>query len=358
MPTIVKTESGNWKAVIRKTGFPTATKTFRLKRDAEDWARRAEDEMVRGLYVKRAPAERMLFDDAVDRYLQEVTPTKRPFTQQSEKHRAATLKRHFGKYSLAGITAELVAKFRDERLAGLDRLDAKGKPRPRAANTVRLELALIGHLFTVAIKEWGVGLIYNPVLNIRRPSPGAGRNRRISAAEEAALLARVDQHSNPMLRWIVRIAIETGMRSSEINTLQMGQVDLERRIVLLTYTKNTTQRTVPLTREATALFKEALANPVRPKKETDLVFFGEPGKDKIRRPYNFNKAWREIKTAAGLPELHFHDLRHEAVSRFVEAGLSDQEVSAISGHKSMQMLTRYTHLRAEDLVSKLDKLAG
>ena len=88
MPTIVKTESGNWKAVIRKTGFPTATKTFRLKRDAEDWARRAEDEMVRGLYVRRAPAERMLFDDAMDRYLQEVTPTKRPLTQQSEKHRA------------------------------------------------------------------------------------------------------------------------------------------------------------------------------------------------------------------------------------------------------------------------------
>ena len=358
MPTIVKTESGNWKAVIRKTGFPTATKTFRLKRDAEDWARRAEDEMVRGLYVKRAPAERMLFDDAMDRYLQEVTPAKQPFTQQSEKHRAATLKRHFGKYSLAGITAELVAKFRDERLAGLDRLDAKGKPRPRAANTVRLELAMIGHLFTVAIKEWGVGLVYNPVLNIRRPSPGVGRNRRISAAEEKALLARVDQHSNPMLRWIVRIAIETGMRSSEINTLRMGQVDLEKRIVLLTHTKNTTQRTVPLTRKATALFKEALANPVRPKKETDLVFFGEPGKDKIRRPYNFNKAWREIKSAVGMPELHFHDLRHEAVSRFVEAGLSDQEVSAISGHKSMQMLKRYTHLRAEDLVSKLDKLAG
>jgi len=357
MPTIVKTPSGTWKAVIRKTGFPTTVKTFRLKRDAEDWARTAEDEMVRGMFVKRSPSERLLFADAIDRYLREVTPTKRPFTQQSEKHRAATLKRYFGKYSLAGITAELVAKFRDERLAGLDRLDDKGQPRPRAANTVRLELAMIGHLFTVAIKEWGVGLAYNPVLNIRRPSPGAGRNRRISAKEEAGLFKLVDKYSNPMLAWIVRIAIETGMRSSEINTLRLGQVDLAKRIVLLTHTKNTTQRTVPLTLKATALFKQALANPARPKKETDLVFFGEPGKDKIRRPYNFNKAWRDVKTAAGMPELHFHDLRHEAVSRFVEAGLSDQEVSAISGHKSMQMLKRYTHLRAEDLVSKLDKLA-
>ncbi|MNR45546.1 Tyrosine recombinase XerC [compost metagenome] len=63
-----------------------------------------------------------------------------------------------------------------------------------------------------------------------------------------------------------------------------------------------------------------------------------------------------LKTKLGMPDLRFHDLRHEAVSRLVEGGLSDQEVSAISGHKSMQMLKRYTHLRAEDLVSKLDRL--
>lgn len=56
MPTIVKTPSGTWKALVRKQGFPQVIKTFRLKRDAEDWARRAEDEMVRGAFVNRAPA--------------------------------------------------------------------------------------------------------------------------------------------------------------------------------------------------------------------------------------------------------------------------------------------------------------
>jgi integrase len=132
-----------------------------------------------------------------------------------------------------------------------------------------------------------------------------------------------------MLRWIVRIAIETGMRSSEIATLQRSQVDVKRRVVRLIETKNTLPRTVPLTLEATKLFKEALANPLRPE-ETD-------------------KAWLDIKARMGMKDLKFHDLRHEAVSRFVEAGLSDQEVSAISGHKSMQTLKRYTHLRAEDL---------
>ena len=90
--------------------------------------------------------------------------------------------------------------------------------------------------------------------------------------------------------------------------------------------------------------------------DTDLIFFGEPGRDNKRRAYQFNPIWTRIKKDAGAPDFRFHDLRHEAVSRFVEAGLSDQEVAAISGHKSMQMLKRYTHLRAEDLVGKLDQV--
>lgn len=355
MPTLVKTPSGTWKAVIRKTGFPSAIKTFRLKKDAEDWARRTEDEMVRGLYVQRAPSERMTFEGAMRRYLIEVTPTKRPSTQEAEKRRAEPLIAFFGKYSLAAVTSELVAQYRDKRLAGEDRVDARGKPIPRSQNTVRLEMALLGHLFTVAVKEWGLGLTYNPVLNVRRPSPGPGRNRRLSSKEEKELFAAIEKHSNPMLGWIVHIAIETGMRSSEIATLRRGQVDVARRVVRLYETKNGETRTVPLTAAATKIFRQVLENPIRAI-DTDLIFFGEPGKDKTRRPYNFNKAWLAIKRSAGCADFRFHDLRHEAVSRFVEAGLSDQEVSAISGHKSMQMLKRYTHLRAEDLVAKLDRL--
>jgi integrase len=354
MATIVKTPSGTWKAVIRKAGWPTTIKTFRLKRDADDWSRRTEDEMVRGLFIQRSPSERMTFEKAMVRYLSEVTPTKRPLTQAAEKNRARSLVEFFGKYSLAAITTELIAQYRDARLSGEDRLK-DGKAQPRAANTVRLDLALLGHLFTVALKEWGLGLPHNPVMNLRRPSPGPGRNRRLSPEEELRLLGAVDNHSNPMLSWIVRIAIETGMRSSEIATLRVSQVEHERRIVRLTETKNTLPRTVPLSLAATETFRLALNNPGRPK-ETELIFYGEPGRDGRRRPYNFNKVWGDIKKAVGVGDFKFHDLRHEAVSRFVEAGLSDQEVASISGHKSMQMLRRYTHLRAEDLVARLDSL--
>jgi integrase len=160
-----------------------------------------------------------------------------------------------------------------------------------------------------------------------------------------------------MLGWLVRVASHTGMRLGEIVSLRVDQIDLDRRVLRLTQTKNGASRTVPLTRAAAEVLTAALANPLRPK-ETDLVFFGEPGRTGKRSPYRFEKVWNRLKKRIKLADLHFHDLRHEAVSRFVEMGLSDQEVSAISGHKSMQMLKRYTHLRAEDLVERLDRSLG
>ncbi len=344
MATIVKTPSGTWKALIRKQGWPTKAKTFRTRRDADDWARRTEDSMVRGVYIERGPSERMLVSAAIARYLSEVTPLKKDGTQRAERFRAATIVENLGKYSLAALDAQLVASYRDKRLG-------QGK----SPSTVRLELAMLGHLFTIAIKEWGLGLARNPVSSIRKPSPAKGRDRRLSAAEEHQLREAVHAHSNPMLGWIFEIALQTGMRAGEIVGLRRNQVDLSRRVVRLSDSKNDEARTVPMTKLAQATFAKALANPVRPM-DCDLVFFGEPGRDEVRRPYNFNKVWSDIKRGLGMPDLRFHDLRHEAVSRLVEAGLSDQEVSAISGHKSMQMLKRYTHLRAEDLVSKLDEV--
>ena len=345
MATIVKTPSGTWKAVIRRSGWPTTAKTFRTKRDAEDWARRTEDEMVRGMFLSRAPSERLTIASALRRYLEEVSVTKKATTQRSERFTAKHLDEYFGKYSMAAVSAELVAKYRDQRLAA-------GK----SNNTVRIELAMLGHLFRTAIQEWGIGLTFNPVSNIRKPSPGAGRNRRLDHEEQGRLFAAADAHSNPMLGWIVRFAVETGMRSSEIVGMRRGNIDLQRRVVTLYDTKNGAPRLVPLSRTATDILTMAIENPMRPH-DTDLVFFGEPGRDGQRKPYVFQKLWARITNDMGLEDLHFHDLRHEAVSRLVEAGLSDQEVAAISGHKSMQMLKRYTHLRAEDLVGKLDRIA-
>jgi len=298
--------------------------------------------MVRGVYIQRGPSERLILNDALDRYLREVTPTKKAFTQRGEISKAKQLKAELGKYSLAAITPDLVAEYRDKRLE-------EGKKN----NTVRLELALLGHLFTVAIQEWRIGLVYNPVASIRKPSPGKGRDRRLSAEEETKLMDAVNKYSNPMLGWIVRAALATGMRSTEVVTLRRSQVDLQDGVIRLTETKNGSSRTVPLSPEAMKVFAEALENPVRPI-DCELLFFGEPGRDKkTRSPYAFNKIFGKIKSDLGFADLHFHDLRHENISRLVKAGFSVPKIASISGHKSAQMIMHYDHQRAADLVDDL-----
>ena len=345
LATIIKTKTGAWKAIIRQHGQPLKTKTCQLKRDAEDWARDAESDIQKGIYNPGARILRkLLMSEALDRYESNVSPTKRASTQDRESVRFRHLHKYFGQYALTAITPEIVARYRDARLT-------QGK----SANTVRLELALLGHLYTTAIREWGMSFMRNPVTLIKKPSPGHGRTRRLSADEEVRLLTACHAHSNPMLTWIVEVALYTGMRQGEILGLHTEQVDIERRIIGLTHTKNGTERTVPLSVRATTVLATALANPARPR-DTNLVFFGDPGHDGVRRPYVTGKVWQTILTRAGIIDLHFHDLRHEAASRLVEMGLSDLEVAAITGHKSMQMLKRYTHLRAEDLVGKLDRV--
>ena len=282
----------------------------------------------------------MTLSTALDRYTKEVTPTKKADTQRREIGRAKLLKKHLGQYSLAALNSDIISNFRDDRLA-----DKKSN------NTVRLDLALLSHLYTIAIQEWGIGLAGNPVLNVRKPSPGPGRNRRLNGDEEERLLNACAAHSNPYLAWIVKLALYTAMRKSEITSLTLEQVNLDKRTVFLPDTKNNSVRTVPLTDKAYKTIKEALAHPIRPT-DTNLIFPGEPGKEGIRKPYVINRIWEQAKDNAEIHGFRFHDLRHEATSRFVEAGLSDQEVASITGHKSMQMLKRYTHLRTEDLVNK------
>lgn len=286
----------------------------------------------------------MSIADALLKYLKEVTPTKKQSTQSGDRDRAKQLSSSLGRYSLATLHAEIIAKYRDGRLnAG------------KSNNTVRLDLALLSNLYTVAIKEWGLGLTINPVRNVRKPSAGKGRNRRLEGDEEDRLLKACDEHSNPFLGWIVRIALYTAMRKGEIVSLTTNQINIDKRTVLLKDTKNNEVRTVPLTDKAISTLKEALKFPIRPI-DTKLLFYGEPGKDGERKPYIISKVWSSSLKRADIEDLRFHDLRHEATSRFVEAGLSDQEVASITGHKSMQMLRRYTHLRSEELVDKIKSI--
>lgn len=147
------------------------------------------------------------------------------------------------------------------------------------------------------------------------------------------------------MKALLIVAIETGMRRGEILGLRWSDISHNRRVITLTMTKNGSGREVPLSPRAFDVLAEW-------KTQADVdqqrVFPMAPG--------SLEQAWYRLLLRADVGGLRFHDLRHEAVSRLFERGLNVIEVSSISGHKELRMLRRYTHLSADDLVSRLGKV--
>ena len=202
-------------------------------------------------------------------------------------------------------------------------------------NTVRLDLALISHLVTTARGRWGMESLRNPVLRGHRPKIPAGRTRRLEKGEEARLLGV----ASPAFAAVLRFALATAMRRSEIAGLRWEQVNLKRRSAHLPVTKNGEPRTVPLSQAAVAILKDL-------PRRIDGSVFGV-------KESTISWTWREVARKAGITGLTFHDLRHEAISRLFEnTDLDAMEIARISGHRTLSMLSRYTHLRAHHLAER------
>jgi integrase len=328
MATISR-RGGTWQAKVRRKGYPTQSATFQTKAAAERWARDIESKVDRGtLSPVESDARRITLREAIERYEVEVTATKRGANR--ERARLARWKAHeLADRVLASIRPHDMAQARNAMAA-----------RGLGPNSIRLELAPLSHLFTVARKEWGLEGLPNPVREITKPSTvGTERDRRLQGDEEARILAA----AAGLVWWLrpaIILAIETAMRRGELAALRWEWIDLKRGILRLPLTKNGDARTVPLSAVAIETL-EAL-----PRNLNGRVLGTNP--DEISHQFAAARA------AAGIADLVFHDLRHEATSRLFERGdLNVVEVAAITGHKTLQMLKRYSHPRAEDLARKL-----
>ncbi len=337
--------SGNWRAIITKKGFDRQTKTFDTKAEAEAWARALEAEMDRGVFVSRKEAESTTLAEALDRYKREVADGKKGHYQESR--RIEFLKaRSLAKRFLASIHGKDIAKYRNERSKTVT--DA----------TIRRELTVLSHLFEIARKEWGMESLLNPVKAIRLPSArGEVRERRLSLKEEATILAGCKEYGGD-IHDVVVLAIETAMRRGELIGMTWDQVNLNKRTVTLQETKNGEKRVVPLSTTAVQILKEM------PRRiDGKVLGFKDPHSITtaflrvLKRARSIYKSECEEKgtkpTHGFLVDLTFHDLRHEATSRLFEKGFNPMEVATITGHKTLQMLKRYTHLRAEDLAERM-----
>lgn len=226
MPTISKRGAHQFQVKVRKKGYPTQTKTFESRSAAEMWARAIESEMDVGRFIGagRRESESTSLGEALARYANEVTPTKR------------------------GAQVELcrIAAFRDRRLR-----------EGYAPSTVQKDLILIQHLFKIAQREWGMEALRNPLESVRKPTADNARTRVFLPEEEARLLetltpqvrTKTGKYSggtgNAWIQYLVRLAIETAMRRGELLELSWEHIDLEHAIAHLPITKNGTARTAP-----------------------------------------------------------------------------------------------------------------
>lgn len=316
--------------MVRRKGVPPRAKSFDRRSDAERWARELESEADRSGWISDTRlAERTTLGELLTRYRDEVTPSKRGALVEAARLNAI-IRRPIAHRTIAKLTSSDVASYRDERLKDV------------APATVIRELNTIAHALEVASREWGFTLPRNPARLVRRPVAPRGRQRRLLPDEEQRLLAASDRGRNTIMRPLIIVAVETAMRRGELLALRWADVDLDAGVARLHLTKNGDARDVPLSKRA----RETLAALRATNASCDDRVF-PIGPDGVRL------AFERIRKRAGLHDLHFHDLRHEAVSRLFEKGLNVVEVSAISGHKELRMLQRYTHLRAAELVARL-----
>jgi integrase len=320
MATITKTKNNFWCCQVRRKGHKSISRTFNTRSEAERWALTIESGMGVGTYVDNRETLTTTLHECLERYAREIMPLKKGAAREAYRVKMWQAD-PLGAKAIGAIKQTDLAKWRDHKLAaGL------------SGTSVKLDLSLLSHVFTIAIKEWGFPLT-NPVAMIRKPKSGMARDRRLEAAEEEHLL----KACTPELKaWII-IAMETAMRRGEIWRLQRSWI--KGRVAFLPDTKNGAPRAVPLSTRALA----AIASlPLR----IDGRLF-------VLQPDAYTKGFMRACRKAEIMDLRLHDLRHVALTRMAEKGLSVMELQAIGGHKTMQMLARYVNLNADDLAKKL-----
>ena len=307
-----------WQTIVRIVGHPHICKSFKSKTDATRWATETELK-IRREDVGIAKIHFAKFEDLARKYIEEISVLKK--CHRDERYTIlGLLKEAWSSYPINKIKPTTINKYKDtlaKRVSG---------------STVNRRLDVISSMFTTFKKEWGYP-VDNPVLAIRRPKRAAPRDRRFSEAELNLLIR--GNHTTPELRSIIKIALLTGMRLSEILRIDARNIEGNTLAIPIAKTK---PRVIPLTKEALTEIKNA-----------DLPF-------RLTK-YALDKKFRRLCKKYNIKDAHFHDLRHQALTNFMkDKGLNVPETMMIAGHSDPRMLLRvYNNLEAQHVANKLNK---
>jgi integrase len=359
MATIIKRTNGDgsvsYQVKVRLLGHKPVTETFKRLTDAKRWAGKTEDEIREGKYFKNSEAKKHTLEDLIDRYIKNVLPEKK--TADSQKQQLDWWKGQIGDKLLVDVTPALVSEMRDKLLQEPIIHSRKEKQKDGTFKIVTIEkkrthatanryLAVLSHVFTLAVNEWQ-WVDNNPLQKVKKGKEPRGRVRFLSDDERNRLLTASKESKNKYLYSIVVLALSTGMRHGEIMNLTWDDIDFQRNRIILHDTKNGERRAAPLN----GLAYELLKGLTKVKRiDSKLVFASSIKKGK--KPVDTRTAWKVALRKAGIEDFRFHDLRHSAASYLAMDGATLAEIAEVLGHKTLQMVKRYAHL-SEQHTSKV-----
>lgn len=333
----------SWRAEVRKK-CPRSGKTVRetkcgpRKTDLQTWATDLEREISEGKYGREAPlAQTMTVAELLDQTGQEQRWSK-PRQRYAEWWKVRLGETKVAELTSAAIQAGLTAL---EEGAGLSGKPAKAPTRRSYLDPISIALG---------VAERRELITRNPMKGVQRPKKGKGRYAEPPTPEERQRLLDVCYATNGgTLGDLVLLAIASGGRR-DVDLLSLRKRDVlfngsGPAHVIFRESKGQKTRTVPVPGRAAEMLKRRCVT-LDP---NEVVFGWERFKD---------SQWRQAREEAGMPELHFHDLRHWAASFYAMAGASLRQIADLLGHSDLSMVLRYAHLSVGSLDEVSTMVAG
>ena len=333
----LRKRGNHWQARVALKHGPTVAKTFPSKQLAREWALSQQYENLKTDSVKTQtpdphvfPCEE-IFADLLKRYAKDVSPQKKG-CEVEQIRIEALLKRDLANLRLANLTSAAVACYRDARLKEVK------------ADTVRREFNLLRHVWSVAHREWGLVPKDNPFEGLRMPKASPHRERTLTGDEWERLKRAAQTSSHTWLFPMLVLAYSTGLRRSELLALHAYDVDLSQGDLKVRDSKSGHARLV--------FFNPTVATVLEPWVKT------LEGGDRIFPVsiYALRYAFEQALKRAEINNFRWHDLRHCATSRLAERGLTSAELMALTGHRQLASLARYTHLSCTHLRKRIEDL--
>jgi len=328
MSYIRKLKSGKWQVCIRRKNYPTITKTFNEKSLASQYGRDIEGKMDRCVFEDYTAAASTTLGQILTRYRDEITPKKKGYKEEAPKINLL-LRHQISSYNLMQLKSSHLYKLKDEML------------KTKAPKTVNDYLQLISHAWKTAKKVWNIALPQqNPVDLVKLEKLNNKRDVILTPDEYKKLLLEAEKSKLNNLKDVIEFAYITGARFGEIQRLERKLINSEKKTITFCDTKNGTDRTIPMANKIIEIIKKYPFG--------NKIFILERGQ--------FRFYFEQARHKAGLDHFRFHDLRACAITNMILSGMNIAEVSSVSGHKTWSQLRRYTRIKPEQLIDKVNKV--